>query len=111
LPTIASMANISYTATTLGRDAFDESFDDSRYAFTIYHKPNPTIGIIGDKYYYRTKADGSDAALFDIYSDTPLKDHSKENVELTKKMKELTYGIYETAKYIPYFNKREDVKK
>ncbi|WP_294966965.1 LTA synthase family protein [Sulfurimonas sp.] len=110
LPTIASMANISYTATTLGRDAFDKSFDKDRYAFTIYHKPNPTIGLIGEKYYYRTKADGTDAALFDIYSDTPLKDHSLENKELVKKMKDLTYGIYETAKYIPYFNKQEDVK-
>ncbi|MDA3908976.1 MAG: sulfatase-like hydrolase/transferase [Sulfurimonas sp.] len=110
LPTIASMANISYTATTLGRDAFDETFDDRRYAFTIYHQPNPTIGLIGEKYYFRTKADGSDAALFDIYSDTPLKDHSSQNKELTKKMRELTYGIYETAKYIPYFNKRENAK-
>ncbi len=111
LPTIASMANISYTATTLGRDAFDTSFDDSRYAFTIYHRPNPTIGLIGEKYYYRTKADGSGAALYDIYSDTPLKDHSAENKELTQKMKDLTFGIYETSKYIPYFNKQECVKK
>ena len=110
LPTIASMANISYTGTTLGRDAFDESFDNDRYAFTIYHKPNPTIGLIGEKYYFRTKADGTDAALFDIYSDTPLKNHSQENKELTKKMRDLTYGIYETAKYIPYFNKQEDAR-
>jgi phosphoglycerol transferase MdoB-like AlkP superfamily enzyme len=110
LPTIASMANISYTATTLGRDAFDETYDNSRYAFTIYHRQNPTIGLIGEKYYYRTKADGTEAALFDIYSDTPLKDHSSENKELTKKMKDLTFGIYETAKYIPYFNKQEDAK-
>ena len=111
LPTIASMANISYTATTLGRDAFDERFDKDRYAFTIYHKPNPTIGLIGEKFYYRTKADGSDAALFDIYSDTPLKDHSQQNKEIVKKMKDLTFGIYETSKYIPYFNKREDINK
>ncbi|MFT7004730.1 MAG: phosphoglycerol transferase MdoB-like AlkP superfamily enzyme [Sulfurimonas sp.] len=110
LPTIASMANISYTATTLGRDAFDPMFDNDRYAFTIYHKPNPTIGLIGEKYYFRTKADGTDAALFEVQSDTPLKDHASEHPELTQKMKELTYGIYETAKYIPYFNKQEDVK-
>ncbi len=111
LPTIASMANISYTATTLGRDAFDESFDDNRYAFTIYHSSNPMIGVVGEKYYYRTNADGTNAALYDTYSDEPLVDHSEANKELTKKMKELTFGIYETAKYIPYFNKRESVKK
>ncbi len=111
LPTIASMANISYTATTLGRDMFDEKFDNSRYAFTIKHDPNPIIGLIGEKYYYRTKADGSDAKLFDIYSKTPLKDHASENQELVKKMDALVHGIYETAKYMPYFNKREDANK
>ncbi|WP_324172952.1 LTA synthase family protein [Sulfurimonas sp.] len=111
LPTIASMANISYTATTLGRDVFDEEFDNSRYAFTIQHSSNPTIGLVGEKYYFRTKADGTNEALFDIYSDSPLEDHSDQNEELLQKMKDLTFGIYETAKYIPYFNKQADVKK
>lgn len=111
LPTIASMANITYTATTLGRDAFDESFDDSRFAFTIQHSSNPLIGVVGEKYYYRTNADGTNAALYDTYSDEPLHDHSDANKELTQEMKDLTFGIYETAKYIPYFNKRESVQK
>lgn len=111
LPAIASMASISYTATTLGRDMFDKKFDDSRYAFTITHSPNPLIGLIGEKYYFRTKADGSGEALYDIYSQTPLKDHASEQPELVKKMRELVHGIYETSQYIPHFNKREDVKK
>ncbi|MDD2790596.1 MAG: sulfatase-like hydrolase/transferase [Sulfurimonas sp.] len=111
MPTIASMANIPYTATTLGRDMFDTRFDDNRYAFTITHSSNPIIGLVGEKYYYRTRADGSGAGLFDIHSQDPLADHSKEEPELTQKMKDLMYGIYETSKYIPHFNKREDVKK
>ena len=110
LPTIASLANIPYTATTLGRDMFDDRFNDSSYAFSITHSPNPLIGLIGEKYYYRTRADGTHASLYDMYSDTPLKDHSKENPEITKKMRDLTYGIFETSKYIPHFNKREDSK-
>ncbi|MBU1658426.1 LTA synthase family protein [bacterium] len=110
LPTIASLANISYTATSLGRDMLDERFDDKRYAFTITHSSNPLIGLVGEKYYYRTRADGTEAMLYDIYSDTPLQDHSQENSELVKKMKDLTYGIFETSKYIPHFNKREDLK-
>ncbi|OIP56292.1 MAG: phosphoglycerol transferase [Helicobacteraceae bacterium CG2_30_36_10] len=111
LPTIASFANISYTATTLGRDMFDERYDDKRYAFSITHSSNPLIGLIGEKYYYRTRADGTNAALYEIYSDTPLKDHSQGNEAIVKKMKDLTYSIYETSKYIPNFNKREAVKK
>ena len=108
MPTIASMANISYTATTLGRDMFDSRFDNNRYAFTIHHSSNPLIGLIGEKYYYRERADGTNSGLYDIYSDTPLKDHAKENLELVQEMKELMHGIYETSKYIPHFNKRED---
>ncbi|MBU0721675.1 sulfatase-like hydrolase/transferase [bacterium] len=111
LPTIASLANIKYTATTLGRDMFDESYDDRRFAFSITHSSNPLIGLIGEKYYYRTRADGTNASLYDIYSDDPLKDHSAENKELTKKMRDLTYGIFETSKYIPHFNKREELLK
>lgn len=111
LPTIASLANISYTATTLGRDMFDSRFDNKRYAFSITHSPNPLIGLIGEKYYYRTNADGTNAALYDIYSDTPLKDHSKGNEAIVKEMRDLTYGIFETSKYIPHFNKREELKK
>jgi len=26
-------------------------------------------------------------------------------------MRDLTYGIFETSKYIPHFNKREELKK
>ena len=110
LPSIASMAGISYTATTIGRDIFDKRFDDKRYAFTIHHSSNPTIGLIGSKYYFRTNYDGSSESLFDIYSEEPLVNHAKENAELTKKMREITFGIFETSKYIPYFNKREDAQ-
>ncbi len=107
LPTLASLVGIPYIATTIGRDMLDEKYDDSRFSFTIHHSSNPTIGLIGEKYYFRTKADGTNAGLYDIFSDEPLKEHSKENDELMKRMKDLTYGIYETSKYIPYFNKRE----
>ena len=110
MPTIASMANISYTATTLGRDMFNQKFDDSRFAFTINHSSNPLIGLIGEKYYYRVKSDGSDSGLYDIYSDKPLIDYSAEHPKLVKRMKKLTFGIYEISKYIPHFNKREDNK-
>lgn len=110
LPTIASMMNISYIATTIGRDMFDTQFDDKREVFTITHSSNPLIGLLGERYYFRTRYDGTMSGLYDAYSDEPLIDHASENPELFQKMKNLTYGIFETAKYIPYFNKREDVK-
>ena len=110
LPTIASLAGISYTATTIGRDMLDERFDDKRFAFTMQHTSNPTIGLIGSKYYFKTRYDGSSEGLYDMYSDEPLINYAKEHPELLKEMKDLTYGIYETSKYIPYFNKRDKVR-
>jgi len=107
MATIASLAGISYIATTIGRDIFDKRFDNTRYAFTMRHIVNPRIGLIGDKYYFRTRYDGTQAGLYDIYSTDPLTDHAKEHPKLFKKMHDITYGLYESAKYIPYFNKRD----
>ncbi len=110
LPTIASLAGISYNATTIGRDVFDKQFTGKHYAFTMHHSSNPTIGLVGDKYYFKTNYDGSHAVLYDIYSDEPMRDHTKENPVMAKTMKDLAYGIFEASRYIPYFNKREDAK-
>ena len=106
VPSVASLAGIDYTATTLGRNIFDPKFKDSHYAYIMMNRADPTLGLIGDQYCYRTtdKFEG----LYDIHSKDPMVDHSKEHPELFAKMKKLTESIYETAKYIPYFNKRRD---
>jgi phosphoglycerol transferase MdoB-like AlkP superfamily enzyme len=109
MPTIASLCGISYNATTIGRDVFDKQFDDKRYAFTIHHKSNPTIGVVDSKFYYKVYYDGSNPRLYDIYKDDG-KNYVKEYPQIAKKMDDLTRGIFESARYIPYFNKREDAK-
>ena len=106
LPSIASLAGIDYTATTLGRNIFDPQFKDSHFAFTMFNNADPVLGMVSDKYYYRSM--GKFEGLYDIYSNDPMTDHSKEHPELFKRMKDLSHGIFETAKYIPYFNKRRD---
>lgn len=106
VPSIASLAGIDYTATTLGRNVFDPKFKDSHYAYIMLNRADPRFGIIGDKYCYKT--DGKFEGLYDIHSKEPMVDHRNEHPELFAKMKNLTQSIYETAKYIPYFNKRKD---
>lgn len=108
-PTMAGLAGVSYTASAIGRDLFDVKYDDRRYAFTIKHSNPPQIGLVGKKYYYKTLTDGRNEGLHLIDSDTPLKDHSAEAPEVAKKMKALTYSIYETVKYMAYHNKRGDL--
>lgn len=106
LPSIASLAGISYTATTLGRNIFDPQFKDSHFAYTMMNRANPSFGIVGDGYLYQTT--GKFEGLYKIDGKDPMTDHSKEHPELFNEMKTLTHGLYETAKYIPYFNKRQD---
>ena len=106
LPSIASLAGIDYTATTLGRNIFDPQFKDSHFAYTMLNRADPTLGLVGKEFYYR-KA-GKFEGLYKIDSKDPMTDHSKEHPELFNEMKTLTHGIFETAKYIPYFNKRQD---
>ncbi len=110
LATAAGLTGTPYIATTFGRDMFDSEFDDRRYSFTIDHSAGHRIGMVGSKYYFRMKEDGSEAGLYDIYSNAPMKDHSKEHPKLTKYLRNLTRGLFETAKYMPYFNKREDAR-
>ncbi len=106
VPSIASLAGISYTATTLGRNIFNPKFKDSHYAYIMMNRADPTLGVVGEKYCYKTT--GKYEGLYEIASKDPMVDHRAEHPELFAKMKELTQSIYETAKYIPYFNKRKD---
>jgi phosphoglycerol transferase MdoB-like AlkP superfamily enzyme len=104
LPTVAGRVLPTYRNTTLGRDLLDERFDDQRYAFTILNSSNPDIGLIGDGFYLRTKADDSKTRLHQMQSDDPRKDVQAEHPEQTEKMRELTRSIFETARFMLYHN-------
>ncbi|RLA73066.1 MAG: phosphoglycerol transferase [Epsilonproteobacteria bacterium] len=110
LATMAGMAGQKYTSTTMGRDMFDAAYDGKRYAFTIWHTAIPHIGMVGSQYYFRMLADGTNAGLYEIESDTPLTDHTSEHPELAKKLRELTLAYYKTAQYMAYHNKEAAVK-
>ncbi|MEA3373409.1 MAG: sulfatase-like hydrolase/transferase [Campylobacterota bacterium] len=111
LATMANLAGQEYTATTMGRDMLDSKYDDRRYAFTIYHTNPPRIGMLGDEYYFRMSADGSNAGLHSVYGENPLEDVSEEHPELAKKLRELTLAYYKTSQYMAYHNKEAAVKK
>ncbi len=106
VPSVASLAGVKYTATTLGRNVFDPKFKDSHYAYIMMNRADPTLGVVGEKYCYKTT--GKYEGLYEIAGKDPMVDHRAEDPELFEKMKKLTQGIYETAQYIPYFNKRKD---
>jgi len=107
LPTLAGLISAGYTGTTMGRDLFDTNLDTQRYAFTINHDNNPSLGLVSQDYYFKILADGSHPALFFTAKDKKIKltDVSQQHPQLTKKYKHLTLGIYETSKYMLYHNK------
>ena len=105
LPTIAGLTGIEYINTTLGRDLFDVNFDDKRFAFTIFHGRNSTLGLLGENYYYSIMEDGSNAALYDIHAKDSRQNIMQQHPEQAAKMRELTFGIFETTKYMLHHNK------
>jgi len=110
LPTLASLTSTAYVNSTFGRDLLDKRFDDKRYAFTIYPQANPTIGLIGDEFYFSTSADKTNRRLHKIYSDTPTEDLSDKFPVITAKMETLCHAIYETTRYLRYHNSEEEVE-
>ena len=106
LATLAGLAGVSYRSEALGRDLFDVQYDDKRYAFVIAHRIVPMIGLIGSSYMFKMLADGSQSGLYKIDNDTP-KYYSKKKDELTKEMRELTIGLYETIRYQVINSKKE----
>lgn len=105
LPTIASITETSYLNTTLGRDLMDAAFNDNRYAFTIEHGSDRTIGLLSDEYYLLMQADGSKPKLHHLLSDNPRHDVADENKELMETLTRKLTTIWNTIRYMRENNK------
>jgi phosphoglycerol transferase MdoB-like AlkP superfamily enzyme len=105
LPTIASITETSYLNTALGRDLTDDTFKENRYAFTIEHGSDRTIGLLSDEYYLLMQADGSNPKLHRLLSDNPRRDVADENKQVMETLtRKLTY-IWNTIRYMRENNK------
>jgi phosphoglycerol transferase MdoB-like AlkP superfamily enzyme len=106
LPTIAGLAANEYVNTTMGRDLFDERFDDTRYAFTVTQGQGSRIGLLDDRYYFLMYDDGSNKVLHDMFSDNPRDNVMDKFTDKAQKFEELTRAIFETTRYMRYHNSR-----
>ena len=105
LPTIAAITGTSYLNTTLGRDLTDATFNDNRYAFTIEHGSDRTIGLLSDEYYLLMQADGSNPKLHHLLSDNPRHDVADENTEVMETLTHKLTTIWNTIRYMRENNK------
>jgi len=106
MTSLASLTGHAHTNTTLGRDLFNPHFDEDRHAFIIAHAANTTIGMVSRDFYFHMPVAGNKGTLHRLDSDDPRQDVSTQHPELAEKMKSLTRGLYESARYITNNNPR-----
>lgn len=104
LPTTASLAGLTYTNTTFGRDLLNKKFDTQRFAFTFERTRPPVLGLIGEEYYFKMRDGDSGRELYEIQSETPKKNLAEQMPELADRLAVLAQAYYESIRYVRYNN-------
>lgn len=107
LPTLTSLAGLPHTNSSLGSDLLDPNINQDRYVFTMSHSNPWVISLVAKDKMFSDNVLGKKPTLHDLNSQTPRKDISKQNPKEAERLKRLTFGVYETIKYIRYHNKPE----
>ena len=110
MATIAGLSGTKYINTTLGRDILEESFvQKPHYAFYMTHEDNPTIRLVGEEFILQIRADGSERKLFKYLFEKENEDLATQFPEEADKMEKICRGMYESARYVRYYNRTSDV--
>ncbi|HET9826708.1 MAG TPA: LTA synthase family protein [Chitinophagaceae bacterium] len=110
LPSVASLANISYTNSTLGRNLFDSSTlanpaDPKNCAFIIDHDVRQ-IGIVNNEYYlFRSLVSGKEEVVSVV--NNKLISKSPRETNKIYSLRRLMDGYFETARYMLFNNKKK----
>jgi phosphoglycerol transferase MdoB-like AlkP superfamily enzyme len=107
LPTLAGLCHIPYKSTTLGRDLLDSTrySDDKELAF-IYNPDQESISVVRNGYVYRLLQKTGKEQMASVINNDPVPD-SVMNGPVKKELRQLTEGIFETAKYMILRNKKD----
>ena len=105
LPTLTSLAGFPHTNSTLGADLLNPGINKDRYVFTMEHSKPLVISTVSENKMYSDNILNTKPTLHDLNSQTPRKDMSKQDPKTAEELKHLTFGIYETIKYMRYHNK------
>lgn len=101
MPTIAGLAGIPYTNTTMGRDLLHLKDTTSNTVFLIDHDVR-NIAILHGKYLFQRHLETKQEALVPINDNETIPKENSE--ELTRYMRDLTIGFYENARYMLFNN-------
>jgi phosphoglycerol transferase MdoB-like AlkP superfamily enzyme len=106
LPSIASLCNIPYTNTTMGKNVFI-TVQQKNNAIFLYDDFNQQIGVLNNEYYYGYQLKNPSKPIFE----SALNNEVVKNDSAQKQMDILTKTIYETAKYMLIHNQKLNIKK
>ncbi|ANI87848.1 hypothetical protein A9P82_00040 [Arachidicoccus ginsenosidimutans] len=104
-PTVAGLAKINYTNTTLGRDLFSNELknDSTKAAAFIYNPMMNFIGIVKDSVFYSIGVDGQvPEQVWRIDNNNPV--HLSDSAR--NYYHSLTEGIFSTGRYMILHNKQ-----
>ena len=110
LPSIASLAGIKYTNTTIGRNLFDSLADKKATLLTagypafIMDHDNNTIGLVTNEYYFLKSLKDKKQELFSVKNNLPIPQLPATD-SIKNYLGKLTSAYYETANYLLYNNK------
>ena len=112
LPSIASLANISYSNNSLGRNLFDTAtnmqykseYPADKFAFVIDHDVK-TIGLVGNEYYYLKNLKTGKEDFVSMTGNTPVPVNAATNL-MKAYLQKLTDAYYQTAQYLLLNNKK-----
>lgn len=106
MPSIASICNIPYTNTTMGKNVFN-TVQQNNNAIFLYDDFNQQIGVLNNEYYYGYQLKNPSKPIFEsVVNNNIVKNDSVQN-----QMDILTKTMYETSKYMLIHNQKLPIKK
>ena len=106
LPSIASLCNLPYTNTTMGKNVF-ATVQQNKNTIFLYDDFNQQIGVLNNDYYYGYQLKNPSKPIFEsVVNNEPVKNDSVQ-----QQMDLFTKTIYETSKYLLIHNQKFPIKK
>lgn len=106
LPSAAFLARQSYTNTTFGRNLFDSTDKEERFAF-IADPDTRFIGLVSNQYYYGRNLSTGAREFVSVINNVPVITNPQTD-SIKNYMSALTEAWFETARYLLLNNKKKE---
>lgn len=104
-PTLDELSGVEYSNQTLGPDLFNPSPQTEGSSLLISSvKRTGKMGIMTDQFLLWRDHFNRNMSLHDLKSDDPKQDIKKQEVDKAMELSELTEAMFETVRYMLYFN-------